>query len=240
MANFDKISRLSNTVFNVVDGIAAHCQDNGRYKNRFRLEVIGYNYRNLHLFSDGILGIIEHLAQHDDDEQFIDVNREAKPEGQTYMAGAFKEASNVINNWIQKQSKEGTHMPAPVVINITDGFPEERGLTPEEARVKALDAAAKLKNISVEDGNVLLFNIHIDGKGGTEKELLFPTVRPTDDRRSFLFDASSEMPQTFIERAKVFDLNALPGSKLMVSNVSDSQKLSRLVLFGSSATGFMR
>lgn len=232
----DKISRVSNTIWNVVDCLTAPCQDNGIYKNRYHLKVIGYNDNTKILFEGGIDDINNWLDEHPD-EQFIDVNGEGKPHGLTYMALAFEKASEIIKQWISSQNIKGKQIPAPIVINITDGFPEENGLNEQQSREKALSAAKKLKEISVPDGNVLVFNIHIDGEIGKSEELTFPSIRPSNSRQSFLFDASSEMNAEFVLRAQRNDLKANHGSKFMVANISDMRKLGRLVVFGSSVTG---
>ncbi len=235
----DKIRRVSNTIWNVVDCLSAPCQDNGVYKNRFRLEVIGYNQYTYNLFSGGIDEINNWLDAHQD-EQFINIEKEGKPQGLTHMAMAFERASEIINNWISTQNAKGQHIPAPIVINITDGYPEEKNLNEQESRSKALEAANKLKSINVPDGNVLLFNIHIDGKPGEGVELQFPTIKPSDAKRSFLFDASSEMTPVFVTRAQRNNLPAANGSRFMVSNISDMRTLGRLVVFGSSVSGLTK
>lgn len=235
----DKIRRVSNTIWNVVDCLTAPCQDNGRYKDRYHLEVIGYNQYTYELFSGGINKINDWLDSHQN-EQFIDIEKEGKPQGLTHMSIAFDKASEIIKKWISSQNSKGQHIPAPIVINITDGFPEERNLDEAQSRDKALKAASALKAISVPDGNVLLFNIHIDGKPGEGFELQFPSAKPTDARRGFLFDASSAMNSTFVTRAQRNNLPATTGSRFMVSNVSDMRTLGRLVVFGSSVSGMTR
>lgn len=244
MAYDDKIRRVSNIIWNVVDCLTANCQDDGKYKERYYLKVIGYNQYTYDLFSGGVSCINDWLDKHSD-EQFINIKENAKPQGLTYMSIAFEKAAEEIKKWKEEQikkwdedkNKEEKYIPAPIVINITDGFPEEKGLTEQQSRDKALLAANALRAISVPDGNVLLFNIHIDGKAGKEKELMFPAVRPSDVRRGFLFDASSEMTSTFILRAQRQNLPATTGSKFMVSNISDMRMLARLVTFGSSVSG---
>ena len=239
MAWDDKIKRVSNTIWNVVDCLTAPCQDNGVYKNRYYLKVIGYNQYTYDLFSGDINDINSWLDAHDN-EQFIDIEKEGKPRGLTHMSIAFDKAAEVVRKWICSQNVKGQPIPAPIVINITDGYPEEKGMDEAQSRDKALQAANALKSISVPDGNVLLFNIHIDGVPGTEPEIQFPSSRPEETRKAFLFDASSEMNNTFVERAQRTNLSAVAGSRFMVSNVSNQRTLSRLVVFGSSVSGLTK
>ena len=239
MAWDDKIKRVNNTIWNVVDCLTAPCQDNGVYKNRYHLEVIGYNQYTYNLFSGGIDQINSWLDAHGN-EQFLDIEKEGKPRGLTHMSIAFDKAAEVTCKWISSQKAKEQPIPAPIVINITDGYPEEKGMDEVQSRNKALQAANALKSIRVPDGNVLLFNIHIDGANGTEPEMQFPSNRPGDTRRAFLFDASSEMNSTFVERAQRNGLPAVSGSRFMVSNVSDQKTLARLVVFGSSVSGITK
>lgn len=231
-----KIERVSKAVWRAVDFLTAQCLDGLGYKNRFHLEVIGYNQYTYNLFSGDINEINAYLDAHQN-EQFIDINGNGKPQGLTHMAQAFDRAAEIVNEWIKKQNSKDIPVPAPIVINITDGYPEESGLNEEQARNKALQSAKALKNIAVPDGNVLLFNFHIDGKPGEEPELLLPSTRPSDVRKAFLFDATSELNDEFVNEAQRARLPAVSGSRFMVSNISDERLLVRLVAFGSSVSG---
>lgn len=236
MAWNDKIRRVSNVIWNVVDCLTASCQDNGVYKDRYYLKVIGYNQYTYNLFSGGVSDINKWLDEHDD-EQFINIEKEGKPQGLTHMSIAYEKAADEINKWIAKQNAKNILVPAPIVINITDGYPEEKGLTEQQSRDKALSAANALRAIAVPDGNVLLFNMHIDGIAGKEEGMMFPAVRPLDLRKGFLFDASSEMTSTFVLSAQRQKMPASTGSRFMVSNISDMRVLARLVVFGSTISG---
>lgn len=236
MAWDNKIRRVSNVVWHVVDCLTASCQHNGKYRERYYLKVIGYNQYTYDLFSGGVSDINTWLDEHID-EQFINIEKEGKAQGLTHMSIAYEKAADEINKWIAQQNAKNILVPAPIVINITDGYPEEKGLTEQQSRDKALSAANALRSISVPDGNVLLFNIHIDGIAGKEEGLMFPAVRPSDQRKGFLFDASSEMTSTFVLSAQRQNLPATTGSRFMVSNISDMRVLARLVVFGSTISG---
>lgn len=240
MAWEDKIKRVSNTIWNVVDCLLAPCQDMGVYKERFHLEVIGYNQYTYDLFSGGVNDMLDRIDNTESTKQFIDTEKEGKAQGLTHMALAYNKAAEVIRKWINQQNAKNMPIPAPVVINITDGYPEEKGMTPVDAREKALRSAKELQNISVADGKVLLFNIHIDGVAGKEPELKFPNVRPSDDQRGFLYDASTQLNATFVTRAQRAGLPVSVGSHFMVSNISDKGFLSQIIVFGSSVSGLTK
>ena len=238
MAWDNKIKRVSNTIWNVVDCLLAPCQDMGKYKERFQLVVIGYNQYTYDLFKGGVNDMVNRVDNTESNMQFLDTENEAKAQGLTHMAMAYEKASQVIRDWIKGQEAKGIPVPAPVVINITDGNPEEKNLSETESREKALKAAKELQKISVPDGNVLLFNIPIDGEAGTQQEIMFPSIRPASARAGFLYDASTELSDLFVNRAQRAALPATKGSHFMVSNVSDGSLLGRLVVFGSSVSGF--
>ncbi|MBO8460532.1 MAG: VWA domain-containing protein [Bacteroidetes bacterium] len=239
----EKNKRVSNIIWNVLDYLTAGCQDMGEYRERFHLKIIGYNQYITEIFSGDIHHILDHLEKTEETKQFINTN-EKKSEGLTHMATAYEEAAVIINKWINEQNTKGIPTPAPIVINITDGYPEEKNITPEQARDKALNAAQNLMNISVPDGNVLLFNIHIEGVEGKEPEIILPYTRPTDFCKGFLFDASTELNDEFITRATRSGLPASKGSHFMASNISfttsnssNRDLLSQLIVFGSTVSG---
>ncbi|MDE5882521.1 MAG: hypothetical protein K2H60_12395 [Muribaculaceae bacterium] len=240
MAWDDKIKRVSNIIWNVLDCLIAPCQDMGVYKERFHLEIVGYNQYTYELFSGGVNKVLDAIDATESNQQFIDIEKEGKAQGLTHMAMAYEKAAEIIRKWIKEQTAKNIPIPAPVVINITDGYPEEVGVPEADSRNKALRAARELLNISVPDGRVLLFNIHIDGEAGSEPELMFPDSRPTDNKKGFLFDASTELNDIFVTRAQRAGLPAKPNSHFMVSNLTDAGLLTKLIVFGSSVSGLTK
>lgn len=232
----NKIKQVSKTIWNVVDNLVAPCQDMGQYRERFKLNVIGYNQYTYDIFSGGVNNAIDWLDATEATQQFID-SQKHKAQGMTHMALAYDKAAEIIQTWIKDQNAKGVPVPAPIVINITDGYPEEVGIDPAKAREKALRSANALKSISVPDGNILLFNFHI---GDGEPGITFPNTRPNDVNRAFLYDASSELNDEFVKRAQRASLPASKGSKMMVSNVTDYSMLSRIIVFGSSVSGMTK
>lgn len=240
MAWDDKIRRVSKIVWEVVDSLVAPCQHMGTYRDRFHLAVIGYNQYTYDIFTGDVNAMLDKLDATEKSMMFFDIEKEGKAQGLTHMSIAYEKAAEIIRRWISSQKAKNMEIPAPVVINITDGYPEEKNMTEAQSRDKALRAARELQNISVPDGNVLLFNIHIDGAAGAEPEMKFPVARPSDPRRGFLYDVSTELNDVFVSRAQRAGLPAAKGCRFMVSNVSDPKLLSRLVVFGSSVSGLTR
>ncbi len=153
--------------------------------------------------------------------------------GGTPMAEAFTLAKECLANWIQARQEiadEDTQagIPAPIVINITDGEPDNQ--------YEAVCEAQELTSLNTSDGNVLLFNIHMD-EAPSANEVMFPSDPDSlNESGRFLFDISSEMTDEFIKVAKQQHLEGIiPGSKGFVVNAK-GDTLVRFVRFGSSCS----
>lgn len=101
--------------------------------------------------------------------------------GGTPMCEAIKQAKRIISNWLHQH----TGCFPPIVINITDG--EATDGDPE-------DQADQLKRMSSEDGNVLLFNLHISGSSHAPVEFPDNESMLPDDHARLLFRMSSPLP----------------------------------------------
>lgn len=232
----DVMMDVLNSLFDSLNGEICQGED---VEDRFSVTVLGYNSdvkvllkaNNGEEFNTFFQNVSKNKRLFDTGKGGI-----AEPNWQTFMADAFDEAKKDIEEWIARQSKGGKKMPAPVVINITDGEPNEGGNV--DAIGKALRAAENLKNISTEDGNVLLFNIHFTPNGG-EKKIVFPVVKPVDKKASFLYTASSIIPNTLIGAAKETwpDYEISEASRAMISNENNVDSLLKFISWGSSSSG---
>jgi hypothetical protein len=140
-------------------------------------------------------------------------------------------AKKCVETWIKAreakcQADPQAGIPAPIVINITDGVPDNRAT--------ATKAAQELMNVPTPDGNVLLFNIHMDDSANNV-EIRFPSDKSVLNgvqAGEFLFDISSEMSPEFIQVAKQQKLEGIfPGAKGFVVNAK-GDTLVRFVKFG--------
>lgn len=233
MAKDNKIDDVIDTIAQVSEYLIGMCEDRNDIKNRFSITILGYNSEVIPLFKGSVIELDKKLEETNGHPLF-DKEQEAKPQWQTYTAMGFRAAAEDIRQWINQQQSNNIQIPAPIVIHITDGYPYEHERDEDAARQDALKAAEEVKNISVPDGQTLLFNIHIDKGDGVN--LTFPNSRPDDIRRQFLYDASSVMTGLFVTRAKGFELPAKDGARFMVSNEKDPHALAKLVAFGSSMT----
>lgn len=161
---------------------------------------------------------------------------DAEPNWQTFMADAFDAAAKDIREWIDTQNRKGVKIPAPVVINITDGEPYEG--TGVDAVGKALNAANRLKSISTPDGNTLVYNIHFTPDSNATK-IVLPDTPPTNKYARFLYDASSVIPASLIDNSKAQwpSSRITANSRAMISNENDVDSLLSFISWGTSTGG---
>lgn len=168
--------------------------------------------------SDGAGGLVEV------DEQFpIWIDPIAS--GGTPMAAAFEMAYNLVDSWTKSHQAS---FP-PIVINITDGAPDDQS--------KAQIAVSKLSKLATSDGTTLILNAHIsEGKAARVELPSSPSeLPPGDGNAKFLFDISSELPPVMFERAGAVGYNNLaPGSRGFVYN-ADAETMIRLLDVGTKA-----
>lgn len=234
----EKINRVSKTISDALFATVAPSQlKDGSFLNNFEVRVIGYNQKTYDIFSGNVEQIADRLNDVGDFFFEFGENSPYKPQGLTHMAMAFEKVGDVVSQWISRQNAAGRPTPAPMVLHITDGFPEEKDTPDALAEEHARKAAARLLDMAVPDGKLLLFNMHIDGKPGATEPMYFPTSAPSDKRRKLLFDISSPMEEIFVQRGGELR-NARPqkGSRFMVSNVSNNNILAELIRFGSSVS----
>ena len=154
----------------------------------------------------------------------------------TDMALAVSKAHQVVQKWLKDDSRRRASFP-PVVINITDGRHNGTGDPVQEAR--------KLRQLSTDDGAVLLFNCHIT-RSNTQA-LSFPSDRtqirslkflPPEEKQqeegaNQLFDMSSEIPATMANRAQQLSGTTLsPGARGFIYNAS-GEALIRFLSWGT-------
>lgn len=234
----------SRAVNRVIDNIIQKNFDGDAPKNRCFICVIGYNHNVKELCSgwlkdldsnplryenlkkktpDGAGGIVE-----------VDVQQPVwvepiKEDGATNMLGALQLAKETAQGWIE----ENPQYPAPVIINISDGIPYYDGKDPRECMKETTKLAKEIMSLSNEDGNVLIFNAQIDNKGNNTE--VFPNDRSklSQEEAQFLFDITSEVPESYKAAAAKNELPVEAGSRGCIFN-ADGVQLIQLIDFGSS------
>jgi uncharacterized protein YegL len=123
---------------------------------------------------DGAGGIIEQKTK-------FPIWFDPKNSGGTPMKAALTKALEVVADWCDAHK---TSYP-PTILHVTDGQSTDGG--PEEV-------AAGLHQISTDDGQCLLFNLHVTSGGG--QEIVFPVSDSglADEYSRMLFRISSPLP----------------------------------------------
>ena len=239
-----KASFASKVINNVIGAIIDKNYNGDKPKDRCFIAVIGYateakllkhgfisefaaqplrHEKIKEKMSDGAGGFIE-----------VEVNMpiwfEQEANGVTNMAAAFKIAAQLINDYFKANSAS----PAPIIINISDGAPCIWNGT--EA-VWDLDETKKMAQsimaTSCEDGNVLIFNAHIEASSFNVQLPNDINMLPNNDGAHFLFDISSVIPDSYKKAADKSGLKVKDGSRgCMIS--CDAEGLVKLIKFGSS------
>ena len=140
---------------------------------------------------------------------------DAVAKGGTPMCAAFKEASNILKNWIDQNPDS---FP-PIVINITDGDATDGDL---------VEASKSLTSLETKDGNVLLFNIHLSGEAGLPIELPGKPEGLTDKFSKNLFEASSVLTPFMIVRARELGMTVDDTSRGFIFNAQPLQVINFL------------
>jgi hypothetical protein len=127
-------------------------------------------------------------------------------DGGTPMCHVFDLAYSILSSWVKKNSNS---FP-PIVINITDGEATDGDPMPK---------AEKLKNLSTNDGNVLVYNLHLSSDPSAP--VLFPSESsslPPDPYALQLFEMSSNLPPHTREVASMEGYSLGNGAKGFVFN----------------------
>lgn len=208
-----RIDVATEMVNRFIDCLIQKAYDGEAPKNFCFVSVIGYN-RDVNYLCSGWLrelaakplryeNIRKKILCGEGDIVEVDIQRPvwvevAKRGGVSNMLGAFQLAKGITQKWI----KNNPQWPVPVVINISNGMPHYGGQEVCECRKETARLAKEIMSISNDDGNVLLFNVHID------ESKCDTTMFPKDqselkhENAQFLFDISSEVPTSFMANMK--------------------------------------
>jgi hypothetical protein len=219
--------------------IIESCKSGDETKNRCQIGVYGYGLNGAELLIGGWVSEIEtralrvqtiprkvpdHAGGLVDAPLQLPIYIEPKANGSTPMDKAFDEARNLIETtWL---SRYPDSFP-PIVINITDGAPDDV--------TQATQAAQRLTALGSNNGKLLLFNAHISDSNAAELSLpsFLPSWGEQDATARFLYQISSEIPQEMFPRAVQAGLNPSPGAKGCLYRAG-AELLTKLIVFGSN------
>lgn len=130
---------------------------------------------------------------------------DAVANGGTPMCKALSEAQRILSDWLTQHS---ACFP-PIVINITDG---------ESTDGDPTGPAESIENLASDDGNVLLFNVHLSSHKGAPIE--FPESEDSlpDKYAKLLFNLSSFLPSYMRDAASQEGYSVSDGTRGFVFN----------------------
>jgi hypothetical protein len=136
----------------------------------------------------------------------------------TPMREAVERAHDILQRWIAEHRQSYP----PIVINITDGEPND----------DPIDAAGRLMALETDDGNVLLYNLHLSELAASP--LLFPAASSglPDDFARMLFQMSSPVPARIQQELRLEDYSIESGARGFVFN-SDAGALIQFLDVGT-------
>lgn len=234
----------SRAVNRVIDNIIQKNFDGDAPKNRCFISVIGYNHNVKELCSGWLKDIAANPLRYEEIKKkmsdgaggIVEVQvkqpvwvEPINADGATNMYGALKLAKDLAEKWIS----DNKNYPAPVIINISDGVPYYDSKDPRDCMQETILLAKEIMNLSNDDGNVLIFNAQIDNKGNQGE--VFPNDRSklSKEDAQFLFDITSEVPESYKAAAAKNELPVENGSRGCIFN-ADGVQLIQLIDFGSS------
>ena len=148
-------------------------------------------------------------------------------QGWTRVHHAFEKAKGLLDEWMEKHHDKDCY--PPTIINITDG--EFNGATKEYV----LQQANELKSMFTNDGNVILFNIHISANKAvcvtcpaSKDEVSFSSLATT------MYEMSSLLPMRYSDRIADLRGDGTPNNRYRaMSTNADMSTLIQLMDIGT-------
>lgn len=230
MSKKQKIEFLMDTLKDTLELLLAHAEA----RERVEVSIYGYNSQIVEIWKNKKVSEMIQIfceAEEKGNKLFY-----LRPEHITCMRLAFERAKLDIEEWLSIQKMKGyLNTPSPVVINITDGFPNEGpNFNQNNVYADTLKAAKDIMSITTSDGNVRMFNIHFDPQS-EEPTLRFPANEPNSKNLQFLYNASSVMTSQMVSAARIYGFTEIKDdSRALVSNEKDAYKLAKLLPLGTT------
>lgn len=225
-----KCDRAAICINDLIDSLLTVVTHGEEVRNYFDLAVIGYGATVGSAFRGGLQGrdlvSLVDLADNKEVTEGSDGDPQSTgwidpvAENGTPMGAGFEAATRIVEAWLLQHRDSYP----PTIFNITDGQPNDLH--------EAERNAARLCELETDDGNVLLFNIHISESGGIPLLLPSDDSGCPDDFAKMLFRMSSSLPEKLVKAAQNTGINADSSSKAFAYN-SDSEKLLELIEIGS-------
>lgn len=213
-----KMAVAAEAVNRCISDIIIMCMSGVKIKDRCHIVVIGYGAATKILVAGRPGALSQSMKRRDTDPP---VWVEAEADNGTPMNAAFDEAARVINAWTAQCPD---NFP-PIVINITDGVPNDVAAT--------VTAAEGVLATGTSDGATLLLNAHISDAGAAEIKLPSDESTLSDSYARLLFGISSVLPPKIHEAAASAGFTPGPNARGFVMNAK-VDTLVKLLVFGTS------
>jgi hypothetical protein len=225
-----KAQSVSDAVNRLLQNLSIKCAKSEGIRDYFYIGVIGYGHHGVASAFNGLLKGKElvPISEIADNPYRLENRNKKVPDGAggivdqsiqfpiwfdpvanggTPMCSAVNRAKSILEQWL---SEHPDCFP-PTVIHITDG---------ESTDGNPSDAMKELKQLSSNDGNILLFNLHISSAAHA-KSITFPDHMNDlpDEYAKLLFEGASHLTPFMISIAnKEHEMNLNDGSKGFVLN----------------------
>lgn len=242
-----KDAESAKAVNRVIRETVIACSSGSEIKDRCFLGVIGYGPGTKSAFLGNLAGKgLTPISQVAENPLRVDTVKQKVPDG----AGGLVEIDAPFPVWLEPVADNGTPMAEaistaarwieqwiaahkssfpPIVINITDGVPNDYQKNFSETRA----AAEALCRLGTEDGGLMLLNAHISDTRANPISLPDDAAGLPDDFAKFLFSISSPLPEIMRAQAGAVGFKTGPNSRGFVYN-ADVETLIRLLSFGSN------
>lgn len=209
MSKAEAVALVANLV---IDELMERATRHHKVRNYFDIAVLGYGNGGIRSLLPEILGdgfaSIEYLAKFQPEARriFFDVRRNdgamisvpfsyhpwitPRAGGRTPMYEALLNVRELVSEWCSQPENRDSF--PPIVFNITDG--ECNDASPGEL----ITIARHITDISTNDGNILLINVHLASEYSDDKRLVFACDNDFHTNNRYcqtLFEMSSLLPK---------------------------------------------
>ncbi|MES0489663.1 MAG: vWA domain-containing protein [Leptospirales bacterium] len=213
-----------------LDQLVLSCEKGDELRSYFEVGILGYGEGKYELMPiQSILQVAENPTEMISTEMDgVKIDRpiwikDPTRETNTDMKSGFEYASELLLDWIDGHK---SNFP-PVLIHVSDG---------EWTTGSPVEFVQQMQeNIFTDDGNVVILNIHISDT--SDDKLTFPEIEPTSsDHQKGLFNMSSVLPDSFLQRAKEIYPAVQPGARGYMFNAQPDD-LSKFFDIGTRLIG---
>ena len=232
----------ASAINHTIETLIERCRRGATIVDKADVGVIGYGAETTYELINGIAALNESFSRIEmvETEVSIGSGRQTMPvehkvwveprhANSTPMAEALDMAAERLRDWVSKYPDA----PPPVVINVTDGVPNDLQNKGNGSATRA--AAERLRKLGGNLELCLLLCVHVSN--GSTSTQIFPAQRADmkDPYEQLLFDISSVLPTELAGLAKSKGLPVRDGCKLLAINASPNDLL-RVLDFGSSTS----